>query len=61
MLRPVLCWMMLAFLPLSMSAADMDAAIVYTSGPASLNGSCNTSIVGNFPRGCGSDQSWLGS
>jgi hypothetical protein len=49
MLRHLLCWIMMALLPFSMVAADMGAAMVYTSGPAWLNGSTIPQSSAIFP------------
>jgi len=49
MLRNFLCWMMLAVFPLSLLAANPGAAMLYSKGPAWINGGAAPSSSAIFP------------
>ena len=49
MLRNAVCWMMMALFPLSLCAADMNAAMLYAKGTTWVNGGTVTDSTAVFP------------
>ena len=49
MVRNAICWVMLALFPLSLSAADTNAAMLYAKGTTWVNGGAVTDSSAVFP------------
>lgn len=49
MLRNAVCWLLVALFPLSLSAADMNAAMLYAKGATWVNGGTVTDSTAVFP------------